>query len=125
MYLYRIISGEEWNVTKRDNKVPRCKSDDRDDCVHLTKRGDVTLVASKYFVRNENPVVLEIDVADFENGIAWTEPTLEKPWHQPNADIENIEWRNIKRYTYLIPHEENEFMIGTFLYLDGKDAVGF
>lgn len=127
MYLYRIISEEEWITTKKENKVPRCKSDQRDNCVHLNKYEDVILVTNKYFVRDENPVVLEIDISDFESRIVWKEPTVEKPWYQPNADIENIEWRNIKMYSYLIPHveKENEFMIGSFLKSEGKDAVDF
>lgn len=116
MYLFRIISAEEWDQTKQDRKVPRCPSDERDNCVHLTRFEDVTLVANKYFTIEENPVVLEVDITDFEDKITWIEPTLEKPWNQPNADIKNIDWRNIKRYARFIPFEEKEgdFQIGEF-----------
>jgi uncharacterized protein (DUF952 family) len=125
MYLYRIISEEEWITTKKDSKVPRCKSDKRDNCVHLNKYEDVILVTNKYFVRTENPVVLEVDISEFESRIAWMEPTTEKPWYQANAEIENIKRRDVKRYSYLIPHveKENEFMIGSFLNLDEEEAV--
>lgn len=102
MYLYRIISGEEWDQTRQDRKVPRCPSDERDNCVHLTKAEDVTMVANQYFTMEEKPVVLEVDVTDFEDKIVWLEPTIEKPWNQPNADIENIGWRNIKRYARFV-----------------------
>jgi uncharacterized protein (DUF952 family) len=49
MVLYRVISEEEWQVTKRDKKVPRCKSDERAGCVHLTKYADILLVANNIF----------------------------------------------------------------------------
>src|SRR5687768_5187122 len=101
MYLYRIISEEEWQQTIKDKKVPRCNSDKRDDCVHLTRYEDLEHVASKYFVKEEKPVVLKIESQPFEEKISWIEPTDEKPWQQPNANIENIDWKYINGYTYL------------------------
>lgn len=120
MILYRVISEEEWVQTKRNRKVPRCKSDERDNCVHLTKYEDVIVVANKYFESEEQPVVLEVDVSDFQDQITWMEPTIEKPWHQPNAAISNIIWKNINRYATLIPvyDNNNEFSVGEFLNPD-------
>lgn len=116
MYLYRIISGEEWDQTKQERRVPRCPSDERDNCVHLTRLEDVTLVAHKYFTLDENPVVLAVDITDFEDKIVWIEPTIEKPWNQPNADIKNIEWRYIKKYAGFKRFEgrESDFQISEF-----------
>ncbi len=117
MNLYRIISEEEWLQTIRDKKVPRCNSDKRDDCVHLTKYEDLALVASKYFVKEEKPMVLEINTMGFEEKITWADPTQEKPWYQPNANIDHIDWKHIKSISYVIPitGKENEFSIGAFL----------
>jgi uncharacterized protein (DUF952 family) len=129
MVLYRVISEEEWHITKRDKKVPRCKSDERDGCVHLTKYEDVSLVASKYFVEEEHPVVIEIDITSFQNKIVWIAPTIEKPWQQPNAFIENLNLNDILRYAYLVPGTEkvNEFTIGSFLSQntneDGRNSL--
>jgi len=117
MHLYRIISEEEWLQTIHDKKVPRCNSDKKEDCVHLTNYEDLEQVASKYFVKEEKPVVLKIDSKSFEEKISWGDPTNEKPWHQPNANIDHIDWNYIIGYSYLIPlnGKENEFSIGAFL----------
>lgn len=100
--------------------MPRCRSDERDNCVHLTKYEDIILVANKYFVRNENPIVLEIDISEFEDKIVWADPTMEKPWHQPNAAIQNILWKNILAYAHLEPASDTsaEFVLAQFHKLD-------
>lgn len=115
MLLYRIISKEEWIKAIKDEKVPRCNSDKRDNCVHLTKFSDIKLVSGKYFVEEEAPVVLEVDISGLENKLSWQSPTIEKPWHQPNLHIENIELENVKRLSHLIySKKNNEFEVGDF-----------
>lgn len=126
MNLYRIISGEEWDQTKQNRKVPRCKSDERDNCVHLTRFEDLTLVATKYFTIEENPVVLEVDITDFNDKIIWREPTLDKTWKQPDAQIPNIEWRNIKGFAHFmtLPEKEGDLIIGKFQVPGDNDESG-
>ena len=104
--------------------MPRCASDGGDNFVHLTRFEDITLVANKYFTMEENPVVLDVDIKDFEDKIVWIELTSEKPWNQPGADIENIEWRHIKKYAPLItiPGNENHLFIGEFNSPNDKDV---
>ncbi len=119
MKLYRIIPEEDWIKTKIDGKVPKCNSDKRAGSVHLNKFRDIKLVASKYFIKDEKPVVVEIDTTDLEEKIFWEEPTKEKPWEQPNLRADNIDFRYIKRLCYLIPdpQKNNGFEIGEFIDL--------
>ena len=98
MILYRIISMEEWIKSKEEGKVPRCKSDEREDCIHLTKYEDIVLVTNKYFTKEEKPVVIEIDAEIFKENITWVSPTAGKPWHQPNLHFENIPYNIISRF---------------------------
>lgn len=116
MYLYRIISGAEWSQTKVDGKVPRCASDKRDMCIHLTRFEDIVTVADKYFTIDEKPVALEIDIRNLEDKIVWKEPTVQKPWIQPEADIDAIEWKIIKGYASLLPSsvDKNSFSLSEF-----------
>ena len=101
MMLYRIISMEEWIKSKEEGKVPRCKSDERENCIHLTKYEDIVLVTNKYFIKEEKPVVIEIDSEIFKEQITWVSPTAEKPWHQPNLHLENIPYNIISRFCRL------------------------
>jgi uncharacterized protein (DUF952 family) len=115
MILYRIISEQEWHKAKAEGKVPRCNSDNRDNCVHLTKFDDIKQVSAAYFTNDEKPVVIEIDTEEFEKDIYWESPNIKKPWHQPNARIDNFSLIDVKRYCYLQPLGINEFEIGEFL----------
>ena len=45
---------------------------------------------SKYFIKDEKPVVIEIDTTDLEEKIFWEKLTKEKPWEQPNLQADNI-----------------------------------
>ncbi len=101
MMLYRIISNEEWITSQEEGKVPRCKSDEREDCIHLTKYEDIVLVTNKYFIKEEKPVVIEIDAEIFKEQITWVNPTTEKPWHQPNLYLENIPCNIISKFCHL------------------------
>ena len=108
MKLYRIISKEEWLISKNEGKVPRCKSDERDNCIHLNKYEDITLVTNKYFVKEEEPVVTEVDSPRFEDKLKWEAPTPDKPWLQPNLFIENIPFNTISRFCYLTFNNRTE-----------------
>lgn len=118
MNLYRIISNDEWTQTKRDGKVPRCSSDKRAGFIHLNKFEAIETVANKYFVKDENPVILEINITkDLGTKLLWELPTNEKKWDQAHLQIDNIDIRFIKRFSYLIPNPQknNEFKIGEFI----------
>ena len=119
MNLYRIISEEEWIKTKADGKVPRCNSDKRAGHVHLNKFEDIKLVASKYFAKEEKPVVVEVDTTELEGKLFWELATKEKPWEQPYLRVENINLMYIQRFCYLIsnPKGNNDFEIGEFFDL--------
>lgn len=108
MMLYRIISTEEWITSKEQGKVPRCRSDDRQNCIHLNKYEDIILVANQYFIKEEKPVVIEIDSEIFKGQITWVSPTTEKPWHQPILRFENIPYNIISRFCHLIFNDASQ-----------------
>ena len=108
MMLYRIISKDEWTTSKEEGKVPRCRSDERENCIHLNKYEDIVLVANKYFIKEEEPVVIEIDAEIFKDQITWVSPTIEKPWHQPNLHLENIPCNIISRYCHLNFNDQSQ-----------------
>lgn len=101
MKLYRILSKEEWLISQQQGKVPRCKSDVRDNCIHLNKYEDIVAVSNAYFIKEENPVVIEIDAEKYRDQITWISPTALKPWQQPNLVLDNIPLNEISRFCYL------------------------
>ena len=115
MFLYRIISEQEWIKAQSEGKVPRCNSDIRDNCVHLTKFEDIKQVSTAYFTKDEKPVIIEIDAGKFGNKLYWETPSQQKPWQQPNVRIDNIMLDQVKRFCYLQPLGINEFEIGEFM----------
>ncbi len=117
MYLYRIISENEWLQSQKDGNVPRCNSDKRAGHIHVNRFEDIKTVANKYFEPSENPVVLEIEISsELDKKLIWAAPTDEKNWVQANLLIENIDMNDVKRYSYLIvPGKSNgQFEIGEF-----------
>ena len=102
MKLYRIIPEEDWKQSKKEGKVPRCNSDRRAGHVHLNKFEDIKTVADKYFDHAENPVVIEVNVTlDLEKKLSWENPNPEKNWEQAHLQIENIEMKNVNRFSFL------------------------
>ncbi len=95
------MSKDEWLVSQHQGKVPRCKSDERDNCIHLNKYEDIVTVTNMYFTMEEEPVVIEIDAEKYMEQIKWISPSLVKPWHQPNLNHDNIPFNIISRYCYL------------------------
>ena len=119
MNLYRIIPEEDWIKTRADGKVPKCNSDKRAGHIHLNIFEDIKIAANKYFTKEEKPVVVEVDATDLEEKIFWGNPTKEKPWKQIYLRSDNIEFRYIKRFCYLIPDpkKSNDFEMGEFIDL--------
>jgi uncharacterized protein (DUF952 family) len=117
MNLYRIISENEWAQGKKDGKVPRCDSDRRAGHIHLNKFDDIKTVANKYFVPDENPVLLEVEISsELNKKLIWEQSTDEKNWEQAHLLIENIDMNDVKRYSYLIINDKRngQFEIGEF-----------
>lgn len=119
MKLYRIISKDEWIQSQKEGKVPRCNSDKRADLVHLNIFEDIKTVANKYFEHSENPVVIEMNVtSELEKKLTWEDPTSEKEWKQANLKVENIEMKNVERFSFLELVEGGKFDIGKFNLLE-------
>ncbi len=115
MNLYRIISDNEWTLSKKEGKVPKCNSDRRAGHVHLNKFEDIITVANKYFEPSEKPVALEIEISSgLGEKLIWEQPTDEKNWEQANLQIDNINLNDVKRYSYLKFIGEDKFEIQEF-----------
>lgn len=117
--LYRIISKDEWTQSKKDGKVPRCNSDRRAGYVHLNKFEDIKTVANKYFEHSENPVVIQLNLSsELEKKLNWENPTEEKNWEQAHLEIENIDLKDVEKFTFLKLVDKNKFEIGEFNLLE-------
>lgn len=117
MNLYRIISENEWIQSKKDGKVPRCNSDSRAGHINLNKFEDIKTVADKYFESAENPVVLEVEISSkLYKKLTWEQANEEKNWEQAHLQIDNINLKDVKRYSFLIVNDKRngQFEIGKF-----------
>lgn len=120
MYLYRIISENEWAQSHKDGIVPRCNSDRRTGYINLNKFDDIIVVANKYFEPKEKPVVLEVEISpELNKKLFWEQSNGDKNWEQANLLIDNIDMNDVKRYSYLIvsDNRNGQFEIGEFLSL--------
>ena len=119
MKLYRIIAEEDWKQSKKEGKVPRCNSDKRAGHVHLNKFEDIKTVADKYFEHSENPLVIEMNVSlDLEKKISWETPNSEKNWKQAHLQIENIDMKNVERFSFLKHIDGGKFDLREFIVLE-------
>lgn len=126
MYLYRMISENEWLQSQKDGNVPRCNSDKRAGHIHVNRFEDIKTVANQYFDPAEKPVALEIEISlELIKKLIWAAPTDEKNWEQANLLIENIDMNDVKRYSYLIvPEKSNgQFEMGEFFSITHKKKV--
>lgn len=96
-HLYRVVPASHWDQALRSGSVPRCAADTRLDRVHLNKREDVELVANLWFTPEEQPVVLEVEVASLADHIRWEarESAPDGVW--PNLYMPAIPARNVVR----------------------------
>ena len=119
MKLYRIIPEEDWTQSKKEGKVPRCNSDKRAGYVHLNKFEDIQTVANKYFEHSENPVVIELNVSlGLEKKLSWENPSAEKNWEQAHLQIENIDMKNVERFSFLNHIDGGKFDLGEFIVFE-------
>lgn len=88
--LYRVLPEATWEAACRSGVVSRCGNDHRADGVHLNVAAAVAYTARRYFVREERPLILEVDPSGFAEHIEWREPTDEEPWPRPLARIEGL-----------------------------------
>lgn len=117
MNLYRIISKDQWIQSKKDGKVPRCNSDRRAGHVHLNKYSDIKMVANKYFEHAENPVVIEVNISsELKKKLTWEKPNEYKNWEQAHLQIENIDLKDIDKFTYLKLIGNNKFDLENLIH---------
>ena len=88
--LFRVISAAELASAGASGVVPRCPSDERNNCVHLNLRRDVETVANRYFTADESPVALEVRRHDLEPHLAFSSATQAKPFCQVMLSRSNI-----------------------------------
>lgn len=96
-HLYRVVSAAHWHEAIRSGAVPRCPADTRMDRVHLNKFEDVELAANLWFTAEEEPVVLEVEVASLGEHLRWEarEDPPEGVW--PNLYVPAIPTENVVR----------------------------
>ncbi|WP_046080492.1 DUF952 domain-containing protein [Halomonas sp. HG01] len=88
--LYRVLPSATWKEAKETGVVPRCGNDHKADGVNLNLPEAVEYTAHKYFTSDEDPVLLKVDTADFEDRIEWRPPLDHEPWQRPLARIDGI-----------------------------------
>ncbi|WP_136249065.1 DUF952 domain-containing protein [Halomonas borealis] len=88
--LYRVLPQAAWDAACRSGVVPRCGNDHRADGVNLNLAEAVPYTVHRYFVREERPVVLEVDSAGLAEHIEWRAPLPEEPWARPLARIPEL-----------------------------------
>jgi uncharacterized protein (DUF952 family) len=107
-HLYRVVPLADWHEALRTGSVPRCASDERHDRVHLNSLEDVELAANLWFAPEEEPVVLEIDLADLAPHIKW----------EARAELPKGVWPNL--YAKAVPAQS----VVRVLALEQKNGDG-
>ena len=72
-FVYRVISGEDWEFAQRTGIVPRCGADDRDGFVHLSTKDTMLETANLYFEPDEKPLIIEIIAERLGADLRWEE----------------------------------------------------
>ena len=88
--LFRVVSAADLASAIASGFVPRCPSDERNNCVHLNVRCDVETVASLYFTLEEAPVALEIRRSDIEDDLTFAPSVAGKPFSQVTLARPNV-----------------------------------
>ncbi|MBY5990575.1 DUF952 domain-containing protein [Ferrimonas balearica] len=106
--LYRVLGRDDWEQAQLLGRVPLCGSDQRAGWVHLNCPEDVTLVTGRYFLPEEQPLALELDLAGLEGKLEWLAPTREKNWQQPVLKVAAIEVAWVRAVHELTPRRQGE-----------------
>lgn len=104
--LYRVVGRDDWEQAKQLGYVPPCGSDRRAGWVHLNCPEDVALVAGRFFRPEEQPLVLELDLAGLEAQLAWHSPTAERNWQQPVLKVSALKLAWVSAVHALTPIRE-------------------
>lgn len=126
-YLYRVVPESEWREALRSGAVPRCPADRRRDRVHLNSLKDVELAANLWFSAEEEPLALEVDVADLNEHLKWEarEEPPEGLW--PNLYVSAIPVRNVVRVLTFVQRPDEKglpsFQLGPALAAPGVQGV--
>ena len=71
--VYRVISGEDWEIAQRTGVVPRCGADERDGFVHLSTADTMLETANLYFEPAEAPLIIEVLTRQLGAALRWEE----------------------------------------------------
>ena len=69
--VYRVISGEDWEIAQRTGVVPRCGADQRDGFVHLSTADTMLETANLYFEPVEAPLIIEVLTSRLGDALQW------------------------------------------------------
>ena len=127
-YLYRVVPKSEWREALRSGVVPRCPADKRHDRIHLNKLDDVELAANLWFTAEEEPVALEVDVADLSEHLKWEDRDDPPEGVWPSLYVQAIPVSHVVRVLTLLQRKDtaglSSFQLGPALALSGEENGG-
>ena len=109
--VYRVISNEDWEITKHVGRVPRCGSDERDGYVHLSTADTMLQTANLYFEPAERPLIIELHSRALGAALRWEKEASLDDQLFPHLYSEGIPYHAVTACIELVPHSQG-FALG-------------
>ena len=104
--VYRVISGEDWEIAQRTGVVPRCGADERDGFVHLSTADTMLETANLYFEPAEAPLIVEVLTRQLGAALRWEEVASRGGERFPHLYAPGIPYHAITAYIALEVHAD-------------------
>ena len=115
--VYRVISGEDWEVAQRTGVVPRCGADDRDGFVHLSTADTMLETANLYFKPEEAPLIIEVLTSELGVALRWETVASRGDQAFPHLYASGIPYQAIIAHISL-HRDEERFILGSRVTLN-------
>ena len=109
--VYRVISKEDWEITKHVGIVPRCGSDERDGYVHLSTAETMLQTANLYFVPAEEPLIIELHSPTLGAALRWEKVASRNDHIFPHLYSKGIPYHAVTACIELVVHNQG-FVLG-------------
>jgi uncharacterized protein (DUF952 family) len=120
--IYRVVSGEDWELTLSIGGVPRCGNDERDGYVHLSPFDTVLETAGLYFTPDEEPLVLEVDAGALGEALRWESVASRGGALFPHLYADGIPVTAIMAWIELVSEGEGQYRFGLRTELEQAPA---
>ena len=110
--VYRVVSKEDWEITKQVGRVPRCGSDERDGYVHLSTAETMLQTANLYFEPAEEPLIIEIQSQSLGEALRWEKVASRNDQIFPHLYAEGIPYPAVTAYIELVAQGQG-FVLGS------------